>query len=234
MRWRVRAFCSALEDFLDELTALSYYDRHMNTTTNRSPSSTEAPIKLQPPGAGLPLSQRLVIKFWLGPVVSKRATLAESRANYEGLTRKIIEKVAGVPPVKRTVKVLVKPLVGLEDSSRFWSLNDVLEHLTIVSTAIEAGILSLASGVVPDTKADTAKVKPKGADHDLLAEYTAFGPVLLARLDEKLAKPGLDINSPLTHRHPWFGPFTARQWYWLLGGHQGVHYQQVKEIIKGL
>jgi hypothetical protein len=200
----------------------------MNTTTQ------QPPIKLQPPGAGLPLAQRLVLKLWLGPVVSKRSSLAECRANYEGLTRKIIEKVAAVPAEKRTVKVLVKPIIGLEDSSRFWSLNDVLEHLTIVSTAIESGILSLASGVVPSTKADVAKVKPKGADHDLLAEYSAFGPGLLARLDEKLARPGLDINSPLTHEHPWFGQFTARQWYWLLGGHQGIHYQQVKQIIKGL
>ena len=104
----------------------------------------------------------------------------------------------------------------------------------IVSKAIEAGILSLAAGVKPDVKADTAKVKPRGADHDLLAEFTEWAPGLLARIDEQVAKPGLSLDSPVTHEHPWFGPFTARQWYWLVGSHLTIHYRQLKEIIAGL
>lgn len=50
----------------------------------------------------------------------------------------------------------------LADSSRFWSADDGLEHLVIVTRAVEQVILSLASGTVPKGTADIAKVKPRG------------------------------------------------------------------------
>lgn len=87
---------------------------------------------------------------------------------------------------------------------------------------------------MPEGEADTAKVKPKHMEQDALEEFKAYAPGLMARLDESLAKPGMDFHSPLRFRHPWFGPFTARQWYWLLGTHQGIHYRQAKRRWNGL
>lgn len=110
--------------------------------------------KLKPPGAGLPLPQRILIKLWLSPVVSRRA--------------------------------------------------------------------------------DPAKVKPGKVDRDLLVEFSEYAPGLMRRIDESMCKPGRDFYSNLRFRHPWFGPITARQWYWLIGSHLSIHYRQLKEIAKGL
>lgn len=190
--------------------------------------------KLQAPGAGLPFPQRMALKFWFGPIVSKRTPREKARTNYEALVQKLIREVSKISPDSRKKKILVKPLRGLEDSSRYWSLNDLLEHLLIVSRATEAAILSLSAGKVPTGKADVAAVKPHGLQQDLLQEFAAYAPTLIQKLDEQLSKPGMDFSSPLQYTHPWFGPFTARQWYWLLGAHLGIHYTQAKEIIKQL
>ncbi len=131
-------------------------------------------------------------------------------------------------------KVLIAPLAGLEDSSRFWSLNEVIEHLLMVTRQIEKVILSLASGKIPSGKADTAKVKPGKAKGDLLKEFLEYAPKVMEELDSALGRKGMNFESRVKFRHPWFGEITARQWYWLLGMHQGIHYRQAKLIVKGL
>ncbi|NDF16075.1 hypothetical protein EB061_12280, partial [bacterium] len=139
-----------------------------------------------------------------------------------------------VPADRRSVRVLVPSQPGLEDSSRYWSLNGVLEHLMIVSRSAEEIILSLASGNIPSGKADTAAVKPTGRDGDRLAEYREYAPGCLARIDARLSEPGMNADSLLTFRHPWFGEITAHQWYWLSATHLAIHYRQSKAIVKGL
>lgn len=197
-------------------------------------STQASPPKLQAPGAGLPFSQRVALKLWYGPYVSKRTPRETCRATYEKLTTKLIALVEKVPASQRGTRILVAPIPGVEDSSRFWSLNEVLEHLLIVTRQTEAVILSLASGRTPDGKADPAKVKPLGKGGDQLEEFATYSRALMNRLDEALAAPGMDFNSKLTFLHPWFGPFTARQWYWLLGSHHAIHYTQAKRIARGL
>lgn len=201
----------------------------MQSVTEMSP-----PPKLQPPGAGLPLAQRVVLKLWFGPFVSRYTPPSESRKSYEAITRKLVDRVSDIPAETRKIKILVDPIPGLEDSSRYWSLNELLEHLLIVSKGVEKTILSLASGVVPEGKADIAKLKPGKAEGDFLNEFTAYAPGLMKQIDERLKQPGMDFNSSFRFRHPWFGPFTARQWYWILGSHQAIHYRQAKEIMSGL
>jgi hypothetical protein len=176
----------------------------------------------------------IAIRVWFGPVVSRRTSLATSRENYEALVAKLIERVGATPVEKRAMRVLVDPINGLEDSSRYWSLNEVLEHLLIVSRAMEKVILSLCAGEIPPGIADTAKVKPRGSNLDTLEEFRGYAPGLLARIDEAVKAPGMNMNSPLRFRHPWFGPITARQWYWVMSTHIGLHYQQAKRIAAGL
>ena len=107
--------------------------------------------------------------------------------------------------------------------------------LIIVGTQMEAMILMLSNGQSSDRKVDIAKVKPTDASgaastQDILSQYKAFAPDLMARLDSGMK----DRNSKTTHHHPWFGPFNTRQWYWLMAGHQGIHWQQLKQIKKKL
>lgn len=190
--------------------------------------------QLAPPGAGLPWPQLLFLRFWMGPVTARRTPRAQTRERYELLTQKIISLVSATPVEARRIRVLVDPIAGLEDSSRHWSLNGVLEHLLIVSKNIEDVILTLSSGSMPAGVADTARVKPQNMVEDRLADFVDYAPELIQRLDRKLAEPSRNFESPLKFRHPWFGGFTAKQWYWLLAGHQAIHYQQVKGITQKL
>jgi len=201
----------------------------MKSNSNQTPAP-----KLAPPGAGLPFYQMIAIRLWFGPVTSKRTPLSTCRDRYERITQKLIQLATSIPMERRNQKVLIDPLIGLEDSSRFWSVNEVLEHLLIVSKAMEATISSLASGVIPNHKADTAKVKPQGGNQEWLNEFQVYAPTLLARLDEKLSTPGMNIHSKLRFQHPWFGKINARQWYWMLSTHQALHLQQMKKIISVL
>ncbi|HTL12193.1 MAG TPA: hypothetical protein VL588_06885, partial [Bdellovibrionota bacterium] len=100
--------------------------------------------QLQKPGAGLPLYQRAYLRLWLKPVVSRRMPREEVRASFDRLAGKLIEKISEIPAELRNTKILVEPIRGLEDSSRYWSLNGVLEHVLIVSQGLETIILMLA------------------------------------------------------------------------------------------
>jgi hypothetical protein len=196
-------------------------------------NTTQTLPELDAPGAGLPLGQRLLLKFFVGPVVSRRAKAAEVRSRYEHVTEKMLRAIEGVPVEALRTRVLVDPIPGIEDSSRFWSAEQVFEHLVIVSKSIESAILTLASGKALDYKVDIAKVKPPGHE-GAIAEFTAYSPGLLARIDKQLSESGMSLDGPQTLYHPWFGPFSARQWYWLLGAHQSLHARQLKEILEEL
>jgi len=190
--------------------------------------------KLQPPGAGLPWPQRVLLRYVVGPLVSKRVPLKKSRADYEKITQRLIEAIDRIPSELRQIKKLVPKQRGLEDSSRFWSLDGVIEHLLIVSQSIERGILELSEGKKPSVKADIAAVKPTHLRSDPFSEFKSYAPELLRRIDTKLSLDQMEKFSHITLNHPWFGELNARQWYWLLSVHQGIHYQQAIEIIKQL
>jgi len=190
--------------------------------------------KLQAPGAGLPFVQKMMLKLWIGPVVSKRQTPTEIKKNYENLVSKIIHLSEKVPTEKRKIKILVPPMVGLEDSSRYWSLNGALEHLMIVAKNIEKVIIQLSHNNLPQEVADIALVKPKHQEIDCFEEFKNYAPKLLERINFEIELTKGSLESSMKFKHPWFGLMNARQWYWLLNTHQVIHYQQIKKIIEGL
>ncbi len=199
----------------------------------QNPASANEP-KLDAPGAGLPLLQRVLLRGVVGPFVSKIVPLEESRRTYEELTAKIIALIEKTPADQRAIKVLVPPQMGLEDSSRYWSLNGLCEHLLLVSRGIEGAILLISQGQVPPIEANVAAMKPKQTAQEIFNEFKAYAPGLMSRIDSATSGGGMNIHSKTKFRHPWFGNLTARQWYWVLGTHQGIHYRQAKAIAKGL
>ncbi len=185
---------------------------------------------LKPPGHPLPLIQRALLRCVIGPFLSKRDSWETMRSRYELLVSKIIQVSESISETERQIPILVDPIVGLEDSSRFWSVDMTLEHLVTVSRHMESMILVLARGEKPTVVADTAKVKPKENEEKFLTEFKAYAPLLYQNLDLQMK----NRESQITHRHPWFGMINAKQWYWVLAGHQGIHYQQIKQIVKQL
>jgi hypothetical protein len=197
--------------------------------------STEAEIvaKLDKPGAGVPVLEGLLLRWLVGPLVSRlQANWEADKARFDAISAKLLKEIEGLSEQQLATKILVPKQPALEDSSRYWSAAMVLEHLVIVGEAVRKGIISLSKGVVPERKPDTAKVKPKGdaTPHDIVEAYRKFSSTVMAEIDRDIGNK----DSKSVYSHPWMGPFNCRQWHWLLPTHQAVHLRQLREIVKGL
>ena len=204
-------------------------------------SLNSATPKLLPPGHPLPWSQRVVLRL-VGKFVAPRARTRrdESRTTGVRFHEKIAALAATIPPTEREKRVLVPTQSGLEDSSRFWSVNELLEHVTLVDLGIRGLIVTLAEGKQSKLAVTTAGVKPghhaadAAAPEAELARFQDLVANLFTDLDLELAQPQRNFASTVTAGHPWFGELRASEWYWVLGMHASVHYKQLKAIVRGL
>lgn len=202
----------------------------MNTrNTHQKPAS---PIPLQKPGAGLPFIEALVVKLVYGKIISRRSKPEDNIQRLQLFTDKILKVGKKLNTQQLETPVLVPKLQGLEDSSRFWSVAMTLEHLLIVAKNMKFIIVELSHNRVPPLKVDIAKVKPLGEtpSEEVLKEFEVFFKTLPSELKSQIG----DIQSRTTLYHPWFGESRALQWHWLLGAHQGIHYNQIKHILRAL
>lgn len=202
----------------------------MLETNTRLPQNKEP--KLAAPGAGIPWYHKVLLRLVISPFVAARTDWSLSQERFNKVTSKILKEIDGLTEAQLSTRILVPPQMGLEDSSRYWSIAMVLEHIVIVGNAIAIGTHELSSGRVPDYKVDTAAVKPIGSmsTQEALDKFKKFCledyPKLLPSLKNK--------NSELKLHHPWFGMFKAQQWFWLLTMHHALHLKQIREIKKGL
>ena len=203
---------------------MTHYDCVMNKRIITPP--------LQAPGAGLPLVQALVMKYYYGPFVSKREPWDVLEKKFIAVYSKVIREIDGLNDAELNQVVLIKPLPGIEDSSRNWSIAMTLEHLLIVGEGIKKLIIELSHGRSVPITVDIAKFKPlkKMNSQEAVAAMLQFRDNSLQELQINMGEP----NSPTTHVHPWFGPFRCLQWFWLLVGHGYIHTAQIREIKKGL
>lgn len=188
--------------------------------------------ELQRPGAKLPLFQRLIFRYFVGPFVSKKASWEDSEKMFAQMCGKIQTAISGLSDQDLKKKVLVPAQQGLEDSSRYWSIQETLEHILIVSQGMREIIKHLSHGKNFPVIVQTKDVKPTGnlPLSQVLTDFKNLTENHIKNINQEVG----DKNSPLTHDHPWFGPFKSQQWFWIMGVHAGLHYKQVKEIIKGL
>ncbi|MGZ3690691.1 MAG: hypothetical protein ACXVAX_04270, partial [Pseudobdellovibrio sp.] len=105
-------------------------------TNNDSSLAETRPPKLAPPGAGVPFYHRLLMRFFVGPFVAKKTPWNVSEQNFHKISGRILKEIENLSEKQLTTKVLVPPQMGLEDSSRFWSIAMALEHMVIVGEAI--------------------------------------------------------------------------------------------------
>lgn len=188
--------------------------------------------KLDKPGAGVPFWQRIFFTYYLARVVAAKSDWKANREGFLILSRKLLEEVRDLDNTALTTRVLVPKQPGLEDSSRYWSAAMVLEHLCITHKPMADMSVALSKGIVPDSDIDTASVKPKG-DQDPRQTIDQFRSLVMSLPDSMDSRVG-DRNSKVTKYHPWFGPFNALQWQWLLMSHSAIHLRQMREITKQL
>lgn len=195
---------------------------------------TDADIiaKLQQPGAGVPFLDGLMMRFIVGPFVAAVTPWDQTKKSFASVNRKILDAAKRLDDAQLARRVLVVPQYGLEDSSRYWSAAMVLEHLVIVGAAIKSIVISLSRGHVPDFEVEIAKVKPTGvpSPQEALRAFEDFTRTVMDDIDREVK----DRKSKTKLKHPWFGPFTARQWHWLLAAHSVIHLNQIREIADAL
>ncbi len=181
---------------------------------------------------GVPFYQRWFLRFFVGPFIAKRTPWAVSEQNFHKISGRLLKEIENLSEKQLTTKILVPPQMGLEDSSRFWSIAMALEHMVIVGEAIMSGVTLLASHQSPPIKVDLAAVKPVGLMpyEESVSEFKFF----ISDDYKKFLLEIQDRNSTSTLAHPWFGPFNAQQWFWLLSMHQAIHLKQIREIKKRL
>jgi hypothetical protein len=187
-----------------------------------------AELNLQPPGAGLPLFEGLIVRYWIFPMAVLKSNQASALALFNREAGKILKIVKAINDDDALTPVLIPRLRGLEDSSRCWSPLMVVEHLLIVGERIQANIPQLHSGSVPDVAVDIADVKPAGEKgREVIEQFEQF----CASFAKDLEEIELDRKSTTTLHHPWFGGLNAFQWLCLAAGHMRMHRQQIETIL---
>jgi hypothetical protein len=125
-------------------------------------------------------------------------------------------------------RVLVPRLLGLEDSSRFWSPFLVVEHLVIVDTNMFRIMSDLVAGRTHPHEARIEDFKP--APTASRAALVSFQKVV-GDFEANVPRwPGL--HTRCRHAHPWFGPLDAHGWLCLAGMHHAIHRRQLERILQ--
>lgn len=181
---------------------------------------------LAPPGAGLPTLERLLSSAFLQ---SLRALLSKDALSrwLRRETEMALALAASLPDALASEPVLLPRVTGLEDSSRCWSANMVLQHLVIVDTGIRQLAEALSGNTAFGREVRIAEVKPTpeaGAEQQGL---------LRAAVDDYLRLVATlgDLRTPLRHAHPWFGELDLRGWHALAAMHTMAHRRQLQRIV---
>jgi len=187
---------------------------------------------LEKPGAGIAWSHQRFNHLVLAPLIANRASWAWSRRRLPRIHQAVRSAVSGLDEARCRQRVLVPRLLGIEDSSRYWSVAMTVRHLHIVSPVMAQVVIRLSRGEAIAERVDFAAVKPEVERNatDAIAAYFEFADGVLDELEAKV----IDRDSKTMLPHPWFGPLTARGWYWLLATHTQVHLRQVRAIRRAL
>ncbi|NOR58612.1 MAG: hypothetical protein GQ474_08835 [Sulfurimonas sp.] len=186
-------------------------------------------MKLEKPGAGLPNIERLFIKNILVPAVRVFFTWDIAFYLLKREVRLILKLVDSVEKQKLQEQVIINRVFAIEDDSRRYSINMVLEHLTITGYGI-MGVISTISKEEELKKDITIEgVKAyENAENSIVAfkKFMKMYDFFINRLPKKY--------SQMTKRHPWFVEFNNFDWSAFMYMHAFIHRRQIEAIISKL
>ena len=186
--------------------------------------------ELQPPGAGLPWYERGALNFAFKAAAysySDRAALKIFRRESNELLRIAYDDESY--DVFQTL--LIPRVIGIEDSSRNWSVAMVLDHLCLTNAEMMTAVKSLSKGIVPKGEVDIALYKPdRDVGIDVFERFEAVNREYIETIESLLAASGKLRRRPM-FPHPWFGWLSPHQWHVLAALHQRIHRRQVQKIV---
>ena len=199
----------------------------------KSPMASDDDIQsaIEPSGAGPPKAQAFLLRHLFFPSYCWLTSWKRASAVFQAEGKRLLHLTKALPGDVLGQRVLIGPLVGIEDNSRNWSAEMVLEHLIEAGSVFAEFMVELSNGEKPQIKMDVAAVKPEGGKGiHILEDYKHF----LEDYAETLSEDIGDMRSTLTHPHPWLGELTAHRWHCLAAVHQTVHRRQMERLIAGL
>jgi hypothetical protein len=185
--------------------------------------------QLAAPGAGLPKIERFVANLMIRWKAA-RTGREKATAMFEAERSAILHLLDGLDAAALTRPVLINRLPGLEDSSRYWSLLMVVDHLRIVNRNIARVIASLGAGRLPEGEASIAAVKPSPQVTQAVIDEFDQGCHDFASAVAAVK----DLKTTLLFTHPWFGPMNAATWHFMIAFHMQLHHRQMNRILDGL
>ena len=191
----------------------------------------ESNVKLDKPGEGLPFFESFIGRHFTFPKLIRSLTWQSAVDLFERQGEKIVTIAESLSEDQLTKQVLIKRIRGIEDSSRFWSVGMVMEHLIMVGSDMLKLIQMLNDGEIPQVKVDVADYKPKEIhDTSIIPKFKEMQKHYVDTLRNEEGNQKLE----LTHTHPWFGPVNSFEWNCLAAIHQVVHKNQAIKIVVGL
>lgn len=199
--------------------------------------SNEPPVTLAPPGAGIPLYQRVAAKWVVIPYWRKSVPwgrVAERLRQQADEFDEIVKVADRRAPDALTRRVLIPPATGLEDDSRFWSLAMVADHLARVNLGV-ADVLTVLTAATT-AGAPLREVRIVDYKPDPGADRAALGAMRrsIDAVERALREGKANQRTSATHPHPWFGPLPARTWAVFPAMHQSLHLAQARAIASRL
>ena len=189
-------------------------------------SNTTVQPQLESPGAGLPAFElawlRILFRCACG-VISRNAGLRWFKFE----ARKIMALVGRASAAQATVPVLIDRVVGIEDSSRCWSVFMVLDHLRIVDEGMTQIIETLTDDRLFGQEVRIQDVKPSPQSGSETVDRLLNA---VDRYESTVTRLGT-LGRRVHHPHPWFGPMTAHDWHCLAAIHHWVHRRQLERIV---
>lgn len=176
---------------------------------------------------GLPPKERFMIKRVLIPIVRILFTwdIALILLKREvRIIKKLIEKLDTNQCVKQ---VIISRTFAIENSSRKFSVNMVLEHLNITGALVLDIIETLSQEKEYLKRVEIEDVKPFENKKNQIKEFLLFYETYFMYIENHNKK-----YSSKTKEHPWFETFNNYDWSIFMYMHTFIHRRQLEAIIK--
>ncbi|WP_294960879.1 hypothetical protein [Sulfurimonas sp.] len=186
-------------------------------------------MKLEKPGAGLPNIERLFIKNILVPAVRIFFTWDIALYLLKREVRLISKLVSSVDKQSLQEQMIIDRVFAIEDDSRRYSVNMVLEHLNITGLGIMKVISTLSKEEEMKQDITIESVKAYENAQNSIISFTKFMKTYESFIN-KLPKK----HSSMTKKHPWFVEFNNFEWSAFMFMHTFIHRRQIEAIISKL
>lgn len=183
-------------------------------------------MRFEKAGGGLPEKERLFIRVFLVPLVRVLMNWTIARVLIKREVKIINNLVKNISTEKLQQKMAIDRTFAIEDNSRQFSINEVLEHLVIAGSLVRNVIETLSQEKDVEFDIKIEDVKPKENKQNQIKEFLEFYnkyDSFIKYLPKKQSKK--------TKAHPWFVRFNNFDWNIFMFMHTFIHRRQIEAIL---